>query len=109
MSERSSQPGWSYSRLQGPPADHDYPLTGFNIFPLANLRSTLSSAAPHSTPDVTPHLHIPTSSPVDHLHFAMSEKIVVAGMRDATIGVWRLKSLAEGNVSRPRLYSHHSY
>lgn len=28
----------------------------------------------------------------------MSEKVVVAALRDGTVGVWRLKSLVEGNV-----------
>lgn len=28
----------------------------------------------------------------------MGDKVVLAGMRDGTVGVWRLKNLVEGNV-----------
>jgi len=34
----------------------------------------------------------------------MGDKILLAGMRDGTVEIWRLKSLIEGNVT-PKLLS----
>ncbi|GAA6055606.1 hypothetical protein NBRC10513_007070 [Rhodotorula toruloides] len=72
---------------------------GFALFSLSTLRSTLASASPHSTPDVPPTLSVTTSAPVDFLRFAMGEKIVVAGLRDGSVAIWRLKSLVEGDTA----------
>ena len=71
---------------------------GFGLFSLPTLRSTVRSASPHDTPKVDPSMHVPTPSPVDFLRFAMGEKLVVAGLRDGSVAVWRLKSLVEGQV-----------
>lgn len=71
---------------------------GFGLFSLPTLRSTVRSASPHDTPKVDPSLHVPTAAPVDFLRFAMGEKLVVAGLRDGSVAVWRLKSLVEGQV-----------
>lgn len=71
---------------------------GFALFSLPTIRSTLASASPHSTPNVPPTLSVSTTAPVDFLRFAMGEKIVVAGLRDGSVAIWRLKSLVEGNV-----------
>ncbi|GEM11245.1 nuclear pore complex protein Nup214 [Rhodotorula toruloides] len=71
---------------------------GFALFSLQILRSTIASASPHTTPNVPPTLSVSTSAPVDFLRFAMGEKIVVAGLRDGSVAIWRLKSLVEGNT-----------
>ncbi|BGP11697.1 hypothetical protein JCM10049v2_007617 [Rhodotorula toruloides] len=72
---------------------------GFALFSLPTIRSTLASASPHSTPNVPPTLSVSTTAPVDFLRFAMGEKIVVAGLRDGSVAIWRLKSLVEGNTA----------
>jgi nucleoporin NUP159 len=77
---------------------------GFGLFSLPTLRSTARSASPHDTPKVDPALHVPTPSPVDFLRFAMGEKLVVAGLRDGSVAVWRLKSLVEGQVRSRSLF-----
>lgn len=74
-------------------------LAGFGLFSLSTLRSTVRSASAHDTPRVVPTLAVPTAAAVDFLRFAMGEKLVVAGLRDGSVAVWRLKSLVEGHVS----------
>ncbi|BGP35686.1 hypothetical protein JCM10296v2_007538 [Rhodotorula toruloides] len=78
---------------------------GFALFSFPTLRSTLASASPHSTPGVPPTLSVSTSAPVDFLRFAMGEKIVVAGLRDGSVAIWRLKSLVEGDAAPLRTIS----
>lgn len=73
--------------------------TGFGLFSLPALRSAVEAATPHDTPRVEPKLAVPTTAPVDVLRFAMADKLVLAGLRDGTVVVWRLKSLVEGQVT----------
>ncbi|KAK4703129.1 hypothetical protein P7C70_g3097, partial [Phenoliferia sp. Uapishka_3] len=70
---------------------------GFALYSLASIRSLLASSPSHSTPDLPATLHVPTPQRVDFLRFAMGDKVVLAGMRDGTVGVWRLKNLVESN------------
>ncbi|BGP58371.1 hypothetical protein JCM8202_001872 [Rhodotorula sphaerocarpa] len=78
---------------------------GFGLYSRPKLRATIEAAAPHDTPRVEPHLAVSTAAPVDFLHFAMGERLVVAGLRDGSIAVWRLKQLVEGQASPLRTIS----
>lgn len=77
-------------------ADTSYP--GFSLFSLDALRHLVSTATPSTTPELAHHLQVSTASPVDFLRLAMGDKVVLAGMRDGTVAVYRLKHLVEGNV-----------
>lgn len=77
---------------------------GLSLFSLASLRSTLSSAEPHSTPDAQPTTRISTSAPVDFVRFAYGDTLVVAGLRDGSVAAWRLAALVGGDV-RPSFSS----
>lgn len=72
---------------------------GFSIHSLPTIRTTLSTSAPHTIPEAIAHLQVTTPNRVDFLRFAMGDKLVLAGMRDGVVAVYRLKSLVEGNVS----------
>ncbi|KAL8291693.1 hypothetical protein RQP46_001951 [Phenoliferia psychrophenolica] len=74
------------------------PNEGFSLYALASIRSLVASSEQHSQPELRPVLQVPTPARVDFVRFAMGDKIVLAGMRDGTVGVWRLKSLVEGSV-----------
>ncbi|GAA5902104.1 uncharacterized protein JCM6883_001299 [Sporobolomyces salmoneus] len=75
------------------------PSTGFSLFSLKALREAYKNASPHSTPQVEPFLQVPTEQTIDHIKFAMGDKLVVCGFRDGSLGVWRLKSLVEKNTT----------
>ncbi|KAK4048627.1 hypothetical protein OIV83_004597 [Microbotryomycetes sp. JL201] len=48
---------------------------------------------------ILPDSQVGTSAPVDTLRYGKSDKVVIAGLRDASIGVWSLKDLVSGNKS----------
>ncbi|KAM0787301.1 hypothetical protein ACM66B_007077 [Microbotryomycetes sp. NB124-2] len=71
---------------------------GFAVYSLSAIRSTLDLAEPHSSSLVSPLVQVATATQADTLRFAKSDKIVVAGLRDASLGVWSLRSLVSGSV-----------
>lgn len=70
-----------------------------NLFKLDLIRSTYKNAESRSTPELKPQLSVMTNDVVEFVRFGMSDKVALAGMRGGSVGVWRLKSLVEGNVS----------
>lgn len=54
---------------------------------------------PHTTPDLPATLQVPVQARVDFVRFAYGDRLVLAGMRDGTVGVWRLQNLVAGNAS----------
>ncbi|GAA5830463.1 hypothetical protein JCM3766R1_002730 [Sporobolomyces carnicolor] len=77
------------------------PDSGFSLFSLDALRGAFESATPHSTPEPSRHLTVPTEAPVDHIRFAMGDQLVVAALRDSSLVVWRLKSLVVEKDTNP--------
>ncbi|SCV74539.1 BQ2448_7568 [Microbotryum intermedium] len=71
----------------------------FALFSLSSLHQLLSTSPPHSTPSLEPQLAVPTSHPVDHLHFARSDHSLVVALRDGHVWVYSLKQLVHGQVS----------
>ncbi|KAM0749624.1 hypothetical protein T439DRAFT_35452 [Meredithblackwellia eburnea MCA 4105] len=73
---------------------------GFSLFSLSTIHSTLETAEPHSTPEVTPIAQVNTNGvQVDFVRFAMGDKAVLAGLRDGTVVVWRTQNLVNGNIT----------
>lgn len=84
-------------------SDNYMTIAGFSLYSLASVRSALATAEPHSSPSLAPLLQVNTNAPVDCIRFAVSDKVVVAGLRDGTVAVWRLKHLTQGSVSIPNV------
>ncbi|KAI5478768.1 feruloyl esterase-like protein [Pseudohyphozyma bogoriensis] len=76
-------------------------MEGFALFSMATLRSTFANSPPHQAAPVeaTPTLIVPSPARVDFVRFAFGDKLVIVGTRDGSVGVWKLKSLVEGNTA----------
>lgn len=74
-------------------------VAGFSLYSLQSIRDLFSNSPAHSQPKLEPDLTVATPARVDFLRFGLGDKALVAGLKDGSVQVYRLKNLAQNNVS----------